>query len=55
MSCGCDKILNNENVFIMENNDSCYERWQVGSKVSDMTGVIIPHLYYVRHIGYMFE
>lgn len=55
MSCGCNKILNDENVFIMENNDSGYELWQVGSKVSDMTGAIIPHLYYVRHIGYMFK
>lgn len=52
----CKKILNDTNIFIMENiNTNGYELWQVCSKVSDMIGNIIPHAYYIRRIGCVFE
>lgn len=43
-------IKNDSEIFIM-NEDGVKYLWQRGSKVSDMEGFIIPHLYYVRKIG----
>lgn len=44
------RIKNDENLFILNDAGAQYI-WQLGSKVSDMVGAIIPHLYYVRKIG----
>lgn len=44
------KIKNDENLFILNESGNDYI-WQVGSKVTDMSGFIIPHAYYVRKIG----
>lgn len=46
---GC-RIKNDSEIFIM-NEDGVKYLWQRGSKVSDMEGFIVPHLYYVRKIG----
>lgn len=43
-------IKNDSEIFIM-NEDGVKYLWQRGSKVSDMEGFIVPHLYYVRKIG----
>lgn len=43
-------IKNDSNIFIMSENGVQY-LWQLGSKVSDMEGFIIPNLYHVRKIG----
>lgn len=43
-------IKNDSNIFIMNENGVQY-LWQLGSKVSDMEGFIIPNLYHVRKIG----
>ena len=43
-------IKNDNGIFIMSENGVQY-LWQLGSKVSDMEGFIVPHLYYVRKIG----
>lgn len=43
-------IKNDSNIFVMSENGVQY-LWQLGSKVSDMEGFIVPHLYYVRKIG----
>lgn len=43
-------IKNDSNIFIMSENGVQY-LWQLGSKVSDMEGFIVPHLYHVRKIG----
>lgn len=43
-------IKNDTEIFIMNGNGVKY-LWQRGSKVSDMEGFIVPHLYYVRKIG----
>lgn len=43
-------IKNDSNIFIMSENGVQYV-WQLGSKVSDMEGFIIPNLYHVRKIG----
>lgn len=43
-------IKNDSNIFVMSENGVQY-LWQLGSKVSDMEGFIIPHLYHVRKIG----
>lgn len=43
-------IKNDTEIFIM-NEDGAKYLWQLGSKVSDMEGFIVPHLYYVRKIG----
>lgn len=44
------RIKNDSNIFIMSENGVQY-LWQLGSKVSDMEGFIVPHLYHVRKIG----
>lgn len=43
-------IKNDNKIFIMSENGVQY-LWQLGSKVSDMEGFIVPHLYHVRKIG----
>lgn len=43
-------IKNDAQIFIMSENGVKY-LWHRGSKVSDMEGFIVPHLYYVRKIG----
>lgn len=43
-------IKNDSEIFIMNENGVKY-LWQRGSKVSDMEGFIVPHLYNVRKIG----
>lgn len=43
-------IKNDSNIFVMSENGVQY-LWQLGSKVSDMEGFIVPHLYHVRKIG----
>lgn len=54
LNAGCPKIKDDTNLFIIKNAYGAYEIWQVGGKVTDVTGAIIPHLYHVRQIGYMF-
>ena len=49
------EIKNDEKIFIIEDFDSKRSLWQIGSKVSDMNGTIIPHLYQVRRIGTIVE
>lgn len=43
-------IKNDTEIFIMNENGVQY-LWQLGSKVSDMEGFIVPHLYHVRKVG----
>lgn len=43
-------IKNDTEIFIMSVDGVKY-LWQRGSKVSDMEGFIVPHLYHVRKIG----
>ena len=43
-------IKNDTEIFVMSEGGVKY-LWQRGSKVSDMEGFIVPHLYYVRKIG----
>lgn len=44
------RIKNDSKVFILSDMINQY-LWQIGSRVSDMNGAIIPHTYYVRKIG----
>ena len=44
------EIKNDNDVFILRENSVDYI-WQLGSKVADMEGVIVPNLYKVRKIG----
>ena len=55
MNAGCPKIQNDENLFILRDSYGCRNIWQIGGKLSDITGFIIPHLYKVRKIGIMFD
>lgn len=55
MNAGCPKIKNDENLFMLGDLYGTINIWQIGGKVSDMTGCIIPHLYKVRRIGVMFD
>ena len=55
MNAGCKKIKDDSNLFILRDSYGCDNIWQIGGKVTDMTGFIIPHLYKVRKIGVMFE
>jgi len=43
-------ILSDENIFLLAEGNVRF-LWQLGSKVSDMIGNVIPHLYYIRKIG----
>ena len=45
-----EEIKNDDNIFILSEGNTRY-LWQLGSKVADMTGVLVPGLYYVRKIG----
>ena len=49
------EITNDENLFILLNFYGVNYIWQVGAKVCDMNGVIIPNLYRVRKIGYLID
>ncbi len=55
MNAGCQKIQNDENLFILRDSYGTDNIWQIGGKSTDMTGFIIPHLYKVRRIGIMFD
>lgn len=51
--CVCvvgEEIKNDDNIFILSEGNIRF-LWQLGSKVTDMTGILIPGLYYVRKIG----
>lgn len=43
-------IKNDDKMFIL-GEDGVQYIWQLGSRVSDMEGFIVPNLYYVRKIG----
>ena len=45
-----EEIKNDDNIFILSEGNTRF-LWQLGSKVADMTGVLVPGLYYVRKIG----
>lgn len=47
-----EDIKNDDKLFSLSENGVRY-LWQLGSRVSDMTGIIIPHTHYVRIIGKM--
>lgn len=49
------EIKNDEKIFMIEDFDSKRSLWQIGSKLSDMNGTIIPHVYQVRRIGTIVE
>lgn len=51
MNDGRDAIKNDNNLFVLSDYSGVKYIWQVGSKVADMEGFIIPHAYYVRCIG----
>ena len=55
LCAGCTKLKNDDNLFILINDNGAKCIWQVGSKVEDMTGCIVPHLYKVREIGILFD
>lgn len=44
-------VKNDENIYILYRMTGKPELWQIGSKVSDITGYIIPGLFHVRKIG----
>lgn len=48
-------IKNDESLYITRNAYGILNIWQVGSKLEDMTGTIIPHTYKVRNIGMLSE
>lgn len=44
-------VKNDENIYILYRMTGKPELWQIGSKVSDITGYIVPGLFHVRNIG----
>lgn len=44
-------VKNDENIYILYRITDEPELWQIGSKVSDITGYIVPGLFHVRKIG----
>ena len=44
-------IRNDEKLFVLTDMTGLQNIWQVGSKVYDITGCIIPHVYQIRKIG----
>lgn len=55
MNAGYPKIQNDENLFILRDLYGTNNIWQIGGRLTDMTGFIIPHLYKVRRIGVLFD
>lgn len=55
MNVGCPKIQNDKKLFILRDLYGTNNIWQIGGRLTDMTGFIIPHLYEVRRIGVLFD
>ena len=55
MNAGCPKIQNDKNLFILRDSYGTNNIWQIGGRLTDMTGFIISHLYKVRRIGVLFD
>jgi len=51
----CEEIKNDKDLFILRDFYGCNHIWQMGGRSCDIKGFIIPHLYKVRKIGYMFD
>ena len=49
--CMNDGGIKNDSMIFSINECGVRYIWQLGSKVSDMAGFIVPHLYRVRKIG----
>ena len=49
--CMNDGGIKNDSMIFSINEYGVRYIWQLGSKVSDMAGFIVPHLYRVRKIG----
>ena len=47
-----DTVKNDENLFYFYNGCIVSDVWQLGPKLSDMCGQIVPNTYKVRKIGY---
>lgn len=43
-------IKNDDNIYILHRINGEPELWQIGSRVSDITGYIVPGLFHVRKI-----
>ena len=48
------KIKNDRNMFTLQSGGTI-NIWQLGSKVEDMSGFIVPNLYYVRKVGILIQ
>ena len=44
-------VQNDENIYILHRITGEPELWQIGSRVSDITGYVVPGLFHVRKIG----
>ena len=44
-------VENDENIYILYRITGEPELWQIGSRVSDITGYIVPGLFHIRKIG----
>lgn len=44
-------VKNDENIYILYRITGEPELWQIGSRVSDITGYVVPGLFHVRKIG----
>lgn len=44
-------VKNDEDIYILHRRSGEPELWQIGSKVSDITGYVVPGLFHVRKIG----
>lgn len=44
-------IKNDKDIYILHRINGEPELWQIGSKVSDITGYVVPGLFHVRKIG----
>lgn len=53
--CINEKGIKNDNKMFVLYRNGFYDIWQLGSKVEDMSGFIIPGLYYVRKVGLLVE
>lgn len=44
-------VENDEDIYILHRRTGEPELWQIGSRVSDITGYVVPGLFHVRKIG----
>ena len=55
LSNGCPKIINDENLYIMQDSRTGYNLWEFGGPMRDIDDITIPNVYRIRKIGMLYS